>query len=48
MKTISLALLFLIGLLSFLALTGCTLTISPDGTRSYSPHPESIRVIMEK
>ncbi len=37
-------------LLSFavLTLTGCTLTVSPDGSRSYSPHAESIRIILEK
>jgi uncharacterized protein YceK len=37
-------------LLSFavLTLTGCTLTVSPDGSRTYAPDPATLRVILEK
>ena len=37
-----------IAIIAILALNGCTLTVAPDGSRSYSPHPESIRIILEK
>jgi hypothetical protein len=37
-----------IAIIAILSLTGCTLTVSPDGSRSYSPHAESIRIILEK
>jgi len=48
-KSLALTLAWLAGWTALaLSMSGCTLTIHPDGSRSYAADAETIRIILEK